>query len=101
MYEAKTKPTGASVAAYLDAIEDAARREDCRELAAIMARATGCAEKPAAVNERKLTRMKSRRRMIYFSPITLVKRYTSGFDRVLCSSIRTNSRSPSTKRNSW
>lgn len=43
MGEAKTRPTGLSVAAYLNAIEDASRREDCKALAALMARVTGCA----------------------------------------------------------
>ena len=43
MAEAKTKPTGLSVTAYLDAIEDEARRQDCKELAALMKRVTGCA----------------------------------------------------------
>ena len=42
MYEAKTKPTGSSVAAYLEAIADEGRRKDCKEIAAIMARVTGC-----------------------------------------------------------
>jgi hypothetical protein len=41
VYEAKTKPTGLSVAGYLAAIEDDARRKDCKELAALMKRATG------------------------------------------------------------
>lgn len=43
MYEAKTKPTGVSVASYLAGIEDEARRNDCRKMAAIMKRVTGCA----------------------------------------------------------
>lgn len=43
MYEAKTKPTAARVAAFLAAIEDAARRKDCEDLAALMSRVTGCA----------------------------------------------------------
>jgi hypothetical protein len=41
VYEAKTKPTGVSVAGYLEAIEDDARRKDCKALAALMKRATG------------------------------------------------------------
>lgn len=45
MYEAKTKPTESSVDAYLDAIAEAGRREDCRQLAALMAKATGCPPK--------------------------------------------------------
>ncbi len=40
-YEAKTIATEASVAAYVDAIADAERREDCRQLQALMQRATG------------------------------------------------------------
>jgi len=36
MAEPKTKPTGASVKAYLDAIEDETRRKDCKALAALM-----------------------------------------------------------------
>lgn len=42
MAEAKTQPTAASVDAYLAAIEDEARRQDCRDLAALMQRVTGC-----------------------------------------------------------
>jgi hypothetical protein len=38
--ENKTKATDASVADYLAAIDDEARREDCRALAALMAKAT-------------------------------------------------------------
>ncbi len=45
MYEANTKPTVASVAAYLDAIEDERRRKDCKELAELMTRVSGCAPK--------------------------------------------------------
>ena len=45
MYEAKTKPTKASVAAYLQAIEDEQRRKDCKDLAKLMQKVTGC--KPA------------------------------------------------------
>ncbi len=43
MYEAKTKPTDASVAAYFAGIEDEKRRKDCEEIAALMQRVTGCA----------------------------------------------------------
>jgi hypothetical protein len=42
-YEAKTRPTTQSVAAYLDAIDDEARRRDCKTLAALMKRVIGCA----------------------------------------------------------
>ena len=42
MAEAKTKATTASVKAYLDAIEDDARRKDCKALVAMMKRVTGC-----------------------------------------------------------
>ncbi len=42
MYEAKTKPTAASVSAYLDAIADEGRRKDCEELAKLMTKVTGC-----------------------------------------------------------
>lgn len=42
MYEAKTKPTTASVTAYLNAIEDESRRRDCKALAALMRKVTGC-----------------------------------------------------------
>jgi hypothetical protein len=45
MAEAKTKPTGASVKAHLDAIEDESRRKDCKALAALMKRVTGCTPK--------------------------------------------------------
>ena len=45
MYEAKTKPTESSVSAYLDAIEDEGRRKDCKELAKLMTRVTGCEPK--------------------------------------------------------
>jgi hypothetical protein len=46
VYEAKTKPTGASVSAYLAAIADDERRKDCKALVALMKRVTGC---PAAM----------------------------------------------------
>jgi hypothetical protein len=39
--ELKTKPTAASVAAFLKRLDDEARREDCRTLVRIMKRATG------------------------------------------------------------
>jgi hypothetical protein len=45
MAEAKTKPTGQSVASYLDAIDNDGRRKDCKELMALMKRVTGCAPK--------------------------------------------------------
>lgn len=45
MAEQKTKPTGLSVKAHLDAIEDESRRKDCRALAALMKRVTGCTPK--------------------------------------------------------
>lgn len=45
MYEAKTKPTAASVRAYVDAIADKQRRADCRVLIALLARVTGCRPK--------------------------------------------------------
>ncbi|HKW13361.1 MAG TPA: DUF1801 domain-containing protein [Candidatus Krumholzibacteria bacterium] len=44
MAENKTRPTKASVAAYLAAIKDETRREDCKALAKLMTKATG--EKP-------------------------------------------------------
>ena len=40
MAELKTKQTDASVEAYLNAIEDAGRRDDCRAIAAVMRRVT-------------------------------------------------------------
>jgi hypothetical protein len=40
MAENKTKPTAASVDKYFAAIEDDARRKDCKAIAAMMARAT-------------------------------------------------------------
>jgi hypothetical protein len=45
MAELKTKPTGVSVKAYFDAIEDETRRKDCKAIAAVMKRVTGCAPK--------------------------------------------------------
>jgi Domain of unknown function (DU1801) len=44
-YEPKTKQTTASVAAYLAAIDDEARRKDCKALATMMKKATGRAPK--------------------------------------------------------
>ena len=41
MAELKTKLTGKSVDAFIDSVKDAARREDCRRIAAIMEKATG------------------------------------------------------------
>jgi hypothetical protein len=41
MAELKTRETDASVAAFLDAIPDAARRADCRQVVEIMRHATG------------------------------------------------------------
>ena len=38
----KTQPNAASVEVYLQAIVDPARQADCRVLAALMAKATGC-----------------------------------------------------------
>ena len=42
MAEAKTKPTKASVAAFLNAIDDPDRRRDAKRLAKWMREATGC-----------------------------------------------------------
>lgn len=41
MAEQKTKPTRASVDAYIDAIDDEQRRDDCHKLVEIMSRVTG------------------------------------------------------------
>ena len=41
MAEQKTKPTRASVDAYIDAIDDEQRRADCHKLVEIMSRITG------------------------------------------------------------
>lgn len=41
MAENKTKPTGNSVAAFLDAIDDKDKRRDCKKIAAMMRAATG------------------------------------------------------------
>ncbi len=43
MYETKTRPTRLSVAAYLRGIADESRRKDCKTIAGLMRRATGCA----------------------------------------------------------
>ena len=40
MAELKTKPTSASVKAFLDAIPDAQQRKDCRVIARVMREAT-------------------------------------------------------------
>ena len=40
MAELKTKATGASVAAFLDAIGDEQRRKDCKAIASMMQKAT-------------------------------------------------------------
>lgn len=45
MYDAKTRPTEASVAGYLARIDEEARRKDCQEVAAMMERVTGCEPK--------------------------------------------------------
>lgn len=45
MYKAKTKPTQASFLSYLAGIADGERRKDCKDLAALMKRITGCAPK--------------------------------------------------------
>lgn len=42
MYEAKTRPTDASVDTYLAAIASEERRADCRLLIELMRRVTGC-----------------------------------------------------------
>ena len=41
MSELKTKPTKASVSAFIDAIEDPQKRKDCRELVKMMSEVTG------------------------------------------------------------
>jgi len=41
MAELKTRATRASATAYLERIEDEVRREDCRRIATLMAKATG------------------------------------------------------------
>ena len=44
-YAAKTTPTAVSFTAYLAGIDDPERRADCKALAALMKRSTGCAPK--------------------------------------------------------
>ena len=41
MYEAKTKPTEATLESYLAGIADESRREDCKVIAALMERVSG------------------------------------------------------------
>ncbi|MDX1404667.1 MAG: DUF1801 domain-containing protein [Woeseiaceae bacterium] len=41
MAELKTKPTGASVTAFLNAVSDKQKRADCREIAGMIREATG------------------------------------------------------------
>ena len=41
MSELKTKPTGSSVTAFVNAVEDPGRRSDCREVMRIMRSVTG------------------------------------------------------------
>ena len=43
MYEAKTNPTEVSVSSYLAGVTDETRRADCKAIAALMKRITGCA----------------------------------------------------------
>ena len=45
MYEAKTKPSAASVLGYVDAIKDEQRREDCHALIVMLTRVTKCEPK--------------------------------------------------------
>jgi hypothetical protein len=45
VYEAKTKPTTASIQAYIDSIADKQRREDCHALMALLTRVTQCEPK--------------------------------------------------------
>jgi hypothetical protein len=40
--EAKTQPTSVSVTTYLAGVADEARRQDCKDLVALMKRVTGC-----------------------------------------------------------
>ena len=42
MYEAKTKPSKVSPSTYFAGIENEARRKDCKTVAALMKRITGC-----------------------------------------------------------
>ena len=41
MPDSKTQPSTATVEQYLDAIENSLRRQDCRDLAELIARVTG------------------------------------------------------------
>lgn len=50
MGESRTQPTGASVDDFLDAVADDGRREDCRQLAKLMQRATGAAPRMWGAN---------------------------------------------------
>ena len=45
MYQAKTKPTLVSVSSYLAGITDETTRTDCKAIAALMRRITGCTPK--------------------------------------------------------
>ena len=45
MAELKTKPTGASVKAFIDSIDDGEKRADARKIASMMRRATGARAK--------------------------------------------------------
>ena len=45
MADNKTQPTGASVTAFLNAIEDKQQRADAKRVAAMMRKATGCRAK--------------------------------------------------------
>ncbi len=45
MAELKTKTTGASVAAFINAIDDEQRRKDCKTIAAMMKKVTGAKPK--------------------------------------------------------
>lgn len=45
MAELKTKPTGASVAAFINTIDNPQRRRDCKIIASVMQKATGAKPK--------------------------------------------------------
>ena len=45
MAETKTRPTGAGVESFIDAVENPTRREDARTVLAMMERNTGCEPK--------------------------------------------------------
>ena len=45
MYEAKTRPTKVTAVAYIAGIKDEVRRKDCKAIAVIMRRVTGCSPK--------------------------------------------------------